>query len=176
MEIHNTQDIDRLKAYQQFQMQISESAMQKENSEPDFRETLSKLVKYKKKDTLELSKEYLASQDTGKSKVPYEELEEDGLITYNGVTYVCDQLDHAICLGDMTDTNNVIEIPLSEGGSLRVNRDKLGDLSKSIGMFSPEDVKRILQAIATDNRARAMKEEADNIEDRAFEDIRSSWE
>ena len=76
---------------------------------------------------------------------------------YNGVTFYCDDKKQQICLGDMTDTKNVLNIPLSKGGCLRVNRNNLGDLAKAIGMFSPEDVERILRAIANDNRAKQMQ-------------------
>ncbi len=91
-------------------------------------------------------------------RAPYSYLaDESGQIVYNGVTFYCDDKKQQICLGDMTDTKNVLNIPLSKGGCLRVNRNNLGDLAKAIGMFSPEDVERILRAIANDNRAKQMQ-------------------
>ena len=98
------------------------------------------------------------------SKVPYGYLAKDGMITYNGVTFVCDEKTNSICLGDMTDKKNVLNIPLSGGGHLKVNRDNLGDLSKAIGMFSPEDVNRILRAIALDTKLQSMQQELDEME------------
>ena len=98
------------------------------------------------------------------SKVPYGYLAKDGMITYNGVTFVCDERTNSICLGDMTDKKNVLNIPLSGGGHLKVNRDNLGDLSKAIGMFSPEDVNRILRAIALDTKLQSMQQELDDME------------
>ena len=86
------------------------------------------------------------------------------MITYNGVTFVCDEKTNSICLGDMTDKKNVLNIPLSGGGHLKVNRDNLGDLSKAIGMFSPEDVNRILRAIALDTKLQSMQQELDEME------------
>lgn len=50
------------------------------------------------------------------------------------------------------------------GGSLLVNRDNIDALSKAIGMFSPEDVKRILEALARDNKIQQMKKELDDME------------
>ena len=98
------------------------------------------------------------------SKVPYGYLAKDGVITYNGVTFVCDEKTNSICLGDMSDKKNVLNIPLSGGGYLRVNRDNIGDLSKAIGMFSPEDVNRILRAIAQDTKIQSMQQELEDME------------
>ena len=98
------------------------------------------------------------------AKVPYGYLAKDGMITYNGVTFVCDERTNSICLGDMTDKKNVLNIPLSGGGHLKVHRDNLGDLSKAIGMFSPEDVNRILRAIALDTKLQSMQQELDDME------------
>ncbi|MDE6517540.1 MAG: hypothetical protein K2L18_06815, partial [Acetatifactor sp.] len=64
-------------------------------------------------------------------KVPYGYLAKDGVITYNGVTFTCDEKTNSICLGDMTDKKQVINIPLSGGGHLKVNRQNLGQLSKA---------------------------------------------
>lgn len=83
-------------------------------------------------------------------KVPYGHLAKNGIIEYNGVIFVCDYKNNAICLGDMSNKNKVLNIPLSKGGVLRVNRDSLGALSAAIGMFSPEDVNLILRAITQD--------------------------
>ena len=83
-------------------------------------------------------------------KVPYGQRAKNGTIEYNGVIFVCDYKNNAICLGDMSNKKNVLNIPLSKGGVLRVNRDSLGALSAAIGMFSPEDVNLILRAITQD--------------------------
>lgn len=92
-------------------------------------------------------------------KVPYEELAKDGVIIYNGVAFVCDYQRKAICLGDMSDPKKVLSIPLSGGGTLRVNKDNIGALSDAIGMFSPEDVNRIMRAIAQEaQRQRKLQE------------------
>ena len=100
----------------------------------------------------------------GKDKVPYGEMAEDGVIEYNGVTFVCDYEHNRLTLGDTTNKEDCINIPLSGGGSLLVNRDNIDDLSRAIGMFSPEDVKRILEALARDNKIRQMKKELDDME------------
>ncbi len=99
-----------------------------------------------------------------KPKVPYEHLAKDGVIIYNDVCFVCDEETNSICLGDMTDKKNVINIPLSGGGNLKVNRANLGDLSRAIGMFSPEDVNLIMRAIALDTKLQATEKEIDDME------------
>lgn len=97
-----------------------------------------------------------------KDQVPYGYMAKDGVIEYNGVTFICDARSNSICLGDVSDRKNTLVIPLSEGGSLQVNRNNLGDLQRAIGMFSPEDVNRILRAIAKDNKAREMEQELED--------------
>ncbi len=92
-------------------------------------------------------------------KVPYGYLAKDGKIEYNGVVFLCDEKTNSICLGDVSDKENTLVIPLSEGGCLRVNRDNLEALQSAIGMFSPEDVNRILRAITQDNKRREMLQE-----------------
>lgn len=98
------------------------------------------------------------------SKVPYGYLAKDGVIEYNGVCFVCDEKTNSICLGDMTDEKQVLNIPLSGGGHLKVNRANLGQLSKAIGMFCPEDVNLIMRAIAQDNKIQSVKEEIEDTE------------
>lgn len=107
--------------------------------------------------------------------VPYEYLAHDGVINYKGVIFTCNSDWNAICLGDMSNRKNVLIIPLSEGGSLMVNRDNLGDLSQAIGMFSPEDQNRIMRAIADDKKAQStleeIEEEKSSIGDDAEENV-----
>lgn len=104
-------------------------------------------------------------------KVPYGYLARDGVITYNGVQFVCDEKTNSICLGDMTDKKQVINIPLSGGGHLKVNRANLGQLSKAIGMFSPEDINRILRAIHLDTKVQSMQKEVEDLEASVGEQI-----
>lgn len=107
--------------------------------------------------------------------VPYEYMAQDGVISYKGVIFTCNAQWNAICLGDMSNRSNVLTIPLSEGGCLMVNRDNLGDLSQAITMFSPEDINRIMRAIADDKKAQeaqnTLEEEANSIGDDAEEKI-----
>ena len=99
------------------------------------------------------------------NNVPYGEfMGSDGNIHYNGAVLVYDGLSNAICMGDMSNENNVLTIPLSGGGSLKVNRDNLGDLSGIIDMFSPEDVERIMRAIAEDKKAQQAQQELEEDE------------
>lgn len=99
---------------------------------------------------------------SGEKKAPYSFLADaSGVIIYKGVTFVCDDKKQQICLGDMSDTKNVLTIPLSKGGCLKVNRNSLGDLAKAIEMFSPEDIGRIMRAIAQDSKARELQFQVD---------------
>ncbi len=110
-----------------------------------------------------------------KNEVPYFYLAKDGLIEYNGVVFVCDEEHKAICLGDMTKAENVITIPLTEGGCLKVNRNNLSELSQAISMFSPSDIRRILVAIQQDAKCEQMKlqldEDSDSIGDAAERNV-----
>lgn len=97
-------------------------------------------------------------------KVPYGYLAKDGVITYNGVTFVCDERTNSICLGNMDDKSQVITVTLSGGGHLKVNRNNIGDLSKAVGMFSPEDLNLIMRAIAQDTKIQSVKKEINDME------------
>ena len=100
----------------------------------------------------------------GKDKVPYGEMAENGVIEYQGVVFVCDYDHNCLTLGDTSNEKNCINIPLSGGGSLLVNRNNIDALSKAIGMFSPEDVNLILRALARDKKIREMEKELDDME------------
>lgn len=96
------------------------------------------------------------------AKVPYGHLAKDGVIEYNGVIFVCDEKTNSICLGDMTDKKNVLNIPLSGGGHLKVNRNSIGLLSKAADMFSPEDLNLIMRAISQDTKIQSVQKEIDD--------------
>ena len=103
--------------------------------------------------------------EEGKPKdngVPYYYMAKDGIIEYNGVVFFCDEERRAICLGDTSDKRKCLNIPLSGGGSLIVNRDNLGDLAHAIGMFSPEDVNLIMRAIAEDAKIQQIKQQIED--------------
>lgn len=104
-----------------------------------------------------------------KDKGPYSERENNGMIEYKGIHFLCDSKNNAICLGDMSNSEDVITVPLSGGGCLKVNYNNLEGLSKAISMFSPEDIKRILQAITTFNKIKSMKYEIENQKQKTAE-------
>lgn len=104
-------------------------------------------------------------------KVPYGHLAREGVIEYNGVCFVCDEKTNSICLGDVTDPKKVITVALSGGGHLKVNRDNLGDLSRAVGMFSPEDLNLIMRAIAQDTKAQSMQREMEDVEGRVGREL-----
>lgn len=99
---------------------------------------------------------------SGKKEAPYSSLARNGIIEYNGVVFVCDYEHNILGLGDTSNPNDCINIPLSGGGCLLVNRDNLGDLASAIGMFSPEDINRIMRAIALDTK---VQQELNEIEE-----------
>lgn len=100
----------------------------------------------------------------GEKKAPYSYLADDsGMIVYKGVCFVCDDKKQTISLGDMTNPNKVLNIPLSKGGVLRVNVDNIGDLVKAVDMFSPEDIARILKAVAKYKKVEDMELEIEEM-------------
>ncbi|MCM1288063.1 MAG: hypothetical protein NC240_07095 [Clostridium sp.] len=93
--------------------------------------------------------------------VPYGYLANNGVITYQGVTFVCDYEKNRLLLGDCSNPKNCINVPLSGGGNLIFNRDNIGSISQAIGMFSPEDISRIMRAIAEDAKSKQVQNEID---------------
>lgn len=140
------------------EQKIRFSKMDEEQQE---KELLQKRLMQKEMQAESNIKEVLVARTGGTLDVPYGYLAKNGVIEYNGVIFVCDEIHNAICLGDMTDEKNVLSIPLTEGGCLKVNRDNISDLTKAISMFSPEDIKKIMEAIATDAKCQQMQQEMD---------------
>lgn len=103
-------------------------------------------------------------------RVPYSQLAKNGLIDYKGVVFVCDYEKNTLCLGDMTNPGQVLSIPLSGGGVLKVNRDNIDDLAKAIGMFSPEDVNLIMRALARDAQCSRKLNEIENMKSKIKEE------
>lgn len=101
---------------------------------------------------------------------PYGFMAEDGagFFEYNGVTFGVDNHKKVLSLGDISDEKNTLTIPLSGGGTLKVNRNNFDELAKAIGMFSPEDVKRIMQAMAQDAKARTAEDEVEEEKNNTY--------
>lgn len=116
-----------------------------DGEKPDIEEALQTLLRDRVKE--------------GRMRVPYAHLVKDGVITYNGVVFNCNEKWNAICLGDVSNRSDCLTIPLEKGGCLIVNKDNLGDLSNAIGMFSPEDINRILRAIEQEKKAQSVQNE-----------------
>lgn len=95
---------------------------------------------------------------------PYSHMADDSnIICYKGAVFVGDSETNTLCLGDMSQEKNILSIPLSDGGTLRVNRDNIGQLAKAIDMFSPADTNRIMKAISTDAKARSKEAEIESM-------------
>ncbi len=108
-------------------------------------------------------KEEAIQKLVGKRNAPYSMLADaNGMVTYEGVLFQCDFEKNQICLGDVSNPDKCLSIPLEKGGCLVVNRDNIDGLIQAIGMFSPKDINRIMQAIAKDAK---MKEIELQIED-----------
>ena len=105
-----------------------------------------------------------------KKRCPYEELSKDGIINYNGVTFVCDFEHNTINLGDVSDKRNTLNISLPSGGNLKVNVANFDELSKAAGMFSAEDLNAILRAISLYNHCTAKLKEIEDEENASIED------
>lgn len=97
-------------------------------------------------------------------KAPYSYLAKDGVVEYNGVAFVCDYERNALCLGDVSNPKNILNIPLPSGGCLKVNKDNIGDLQRAVGMFSPEDLNAIVRAIAQYNHCTSKLNELEDEE------------
>lgn len=103
--------------------------------------------------------------------VPYSQYMQGNKIVYNGVVFDCDPEHHAISLGDVSNPRNVINIPLEDGGVLLVNRNEVGSLAKAIGMFSAEDVGRILRALEEDKQIQRNQYAIEEEENQTMEDM-----
>ena len=80
----------------------------------------------------------------------------------------CDFDNNRLILGDCSNLDNCIRVPLSGGGEFVFNRDQLSNISKIISMFSPEDQNRIMRAISLDKQCRKQLKE---IEDTVTESV-----
>lgn len=72
---------------------------------------------------------------------------EMGIIEYGGAKLICDKVTNSLKLGDCRNSDNCIQIALSGGGNLIVNKDNIKDLVNLLSMFSQEDQGRILESI-----------------------------
>lgn len=102
---------------------------------------------------------------------PYAHLAKDGVINYNGVTFICDPQTHSINLGDMSNPKNVLNINLPSGGHLNINVNNFGDISKCVGMFSPEDLNAIMTAIYEYNLCKAKLNEMEDEKSKVMNSV-----
>ncbi len=103
---------------------------------------------------------------------PYDCLSQDGVtITHNGITFQCNSEEHTISLGDVSNKKNTIVIPLSGGGTLLVNKNRIGSLGKAIDMFSPEDIGIILRTVAEFQKFSSIEDEIEEEEEQEMDHI-----
>jgi len=124
----------------------------------------------KEKDDYKTFQERFAMQTN--RAYPYQRLADDnGYITYNGVTYVGDPNSHTLSLGDVSDKNRRLQIQLSSGQYLLVGFDSIEDLSKSIGMFSGADQGIILKALAKFHYEQDVLKQAEDEEENGIQRV-----
>ena len=109
-------------------------------------------------------------------KCPYSLMARDGVISYNGVTFICDYQQNAITLGNMYEKEKVLKIYLPSGGALHVNVDNIDQLSKAAGMFTPEDLNAIIRAIHQYNHCTRKRHEIEEEKSKPVEDTAAESE
>ena len=97
--------------------------------------------------------------------------DENGVIVYKGTTFICDTKTNALTLGDCSKPNDCIRIALEGGGTLVVNRKNVEDLLDAIAMFSPEDRRRILEAVWVDRMAKGALRELEETEEKVIHSL-----
>lgn len=132
-------------------------------------ETLKPAIKDKPTEQVQNGTMFSEVMDTSTTKAPYSYLARDGIVEYNGVTFVCDYKKNALCLGDVSNPKNILNIPLPSGGCLKVNKDNIGDLQRAVGMFSPEDLNAIMRALSQYNHCTSKLNEIDEEEEKIVE-------
>lgn len=139
---------------------LSLNSIQNKNSSVSNREShMNTSVKSSKISFSEVM-EKLNSKDDKKGYRPCEYFKMDdgsGMIKYGRTTFMCDYKRNRLTLGDVSNEDNCLNIPLSKGGSLTVNRNNISDLLQSLPMFSEEDQAIILKAIQDDRIAQQAK-------------------
>ncbi len=118
----------------------------------------------------------LKFRSASEMKCPYNYMAKNGIIKYNGVVFNCDYKKNAITVGDMSDQRKVLKINLPSGGSLHINVDNIGDISKAAGMFTPEDLEAIMRAIHEYNHCARKLNEIEEEKSKASEDATSENE
>lgn len=110
-----------------------------------------------------ISEEAIKKIVENRGSFPYSSMaDENGIIEHNGVIFTGDKRTNSLCLGDMTEFDNILTIPLSEGGYLKVNCNNIDELSRAIDMFSPEDINRIMRAIAQHNKLKQIEQQIED--------------
>ena len=119
-----------------------------EMEQPDIKDTIDDMV----------AEEAIQKLLDKGNRAPYSLMaDENGIVKYKGVEFRCDYENNRLCLGDVSNPKNCITVGLERGGCLLFNRENIDDLVKAIDMFSPEDINRIMRAIAQDAKLRQMQ-------------------
>lgn len=119
-----------------------------ETEQPDIKDTIDDMV----------AEEAIQKLLDKGNRAPYSLMaDENGVVNYKGVEFRCDYENNRLCLGDVSNPKNCITVSLERGGCLVFNRENIDDLVKAIDMFSPEDINRIMRAIAQDAKLRQMQ-------------------
>ena len=100
--------------------------------------------------------------------------DEMGIINYNGTKFTCDYKTNTLKLGECGNLKNCIQIALTGGGSLIVNKDNIDELINAISMFSPEDVACILRTIQKERMIQKAISDTEEIASEVLEDSDTS--
>lgn len=105
----------------------------------------------------------------GSANQYFQYADETGIIDYNGIIFYCDSSTDTLKLGDCSNPSECIQISLTDGGSLMVNRDNLEQLFDALPFFSPEDMMVILQVLQKEKMADNSLFGAEQEDDRILE-------
>lgn len=114
---------------------------------------------------LRSSSAHFKTEEKMNTNVYFERANGRNEIEYKGVTFVCDRATNELKLGNCSNPDKCIRVPLAGGGTLVVNRNNIDDLARAIGMFSPEDKANIMRAIQSDRIAQKALSEIEKTED-----------
>lgn len=89
----------------------------------------------------------------------------NGIVEYNDVTITVNNDFKTISIGDVR-RGDVLTVPLTNGYRFSFNMNNLNDVRSCLSLFQPEDVRRILQAIAEFNYKK--KKEAEIEQDKLY--------
>ncbi|MBQ9989517.1 MAG: hypothetical protein IJP31_01030 [Lachnospiraceae bacterium] len=112
----------------------------------------------------------------GSKNTYFKYADELGVISYKSATFYCDTETDTLKLGDCSNPANCIQIALTDGGYLMVNRDNIDQLLDAITFFSPADQALILRAIQQERMKKSNLTQMEREKDKVLELVRNREE